>query len=59
MGAPEAIPFGSETGAAQFSKDNGGSVVRLDQIPESYVLGSVELSSAAPLPAVSRNEVLK
>lgn len=59
MGAPEAIPFGSEAGAARFAEGNGGSVVRLGEIPESYVLGSVELSSASPLPAESRNEVPK
>ncbi|WP_428643950.1 nitrous oxide reductase accessory protein NosL [Roseibium sp.] len=49
MGAPETIPFGSESGALQFAEVNGGSVVRLKDIPETYVLGSVELSAAAPM----------
>ncbi len=49
MGAPETIPFGSEAGALSFAGNNGGSVMRLKDIPENYVLGSVELSAAAPM----------
>jgi len=41
MGAPEAIPFGSEKEAEAFVAQEGGSIVRLSAIPESYVLGSV------------------
>lgn len=38
MGAPEAIPFGTEQAALGFTAENGGSVVRFDKIPDSYVL---------------------
>lgn len=41
MGAPEVIPFGSEDGAKAFVADEGGNVVRLSEVPASYVLGSV------------------
>ncbi len=41
MGAPEAIPFGSENGAEGFVAEQGGNIVRLSEIPEAYVLGSV------------------
>lgn len=41
MGAPEVIPFGSEEGAKAFVADEGGNIVRLSEIPASYVLGSV------------------
>lgn len=41
MGTPEAIPFGSEDAAARFMVDHGGKAVRLNDIPDSYVLGSV------------------
>ncbi len=49
MGAPETIPFGDEAVAMEFAATNGGKVVRLDGIPEDYVLGSYlpETMSAA------------
>ena len=43
MGTPEVIPFGDERGAAAFTTDNGGVVVRLKDIPDAYVLGPVGL----------------
>lgn len=43
MGAPETIPFGSNQDALEFASDNGGSVVRLADIPDDYVLGPVEI----------------
>ncbi|UES59885.1 copper resistance protein CopZ (plasmid) [Roseibium aggregatum] len=46
MGAPEAIPFGSEDGARAFSGEHGGSVLRFTEIPADYVLGAVDVSSA-------------
>ncbi|MES0810517.1 nitrous oxide reductase accessory protein NosL [Roseibium sp. SCPC15] len=49
MGAPEAIPFGTETGANAFAEENGGSVLRFADIPADYVLAPVELSSASQL----------
>ncbi len=46
MGAPEAIPFGTEKGAQEFSSEHGGRILRLADIPADYVLAPVELSSA-------------
>ena len=43
MGTPEAIPFGSEDAAARFMADHGGKAVRLNDIPDNYVLGPVAL----------------
>ena len=39
MGAAEAVPFGTEPPARAFAAAHGGSVVRLDGIPDDYVLG--------------------
>jgi copper chaperone NosL len=50
MGTPEVIPFGLEQSAAAFAADNGGLVVRLDDIPDAYVLGPVELNQEATNP---------
>ncbi|QDG79340.1 nitrous oxide reductase accessory protein NosL [Labrenzia sp. PHM005] len=49
MGAPETIPFGTETGAREFADKNGGDVVRLADISEDYVLAPVDVSSALQL----------
>lgn len=38
MGAEEAVPFGVQAAAARFAQENGGRVVRLKGIPNSYVL---------------------
>lgn len=50
MGTPEVIPFGLEQSAAAFAADNGGLVVRLDDIPDAYVLGPVELNQETTNP---------
>ena len=42
MGAPETVPFSDRAGADRFAASHGGRLVRLDDIPESYVLGAVE-----------------
>ena len=47
MGTPEAIPFGSEDAAARFMADHGGKAVRLNDIPDRYVLGPVALRETA------------
>lgn len=39
MGAAEAVPFSDEQRARAFATDFGGMVVRLDEIPDDYVLG--------------------
>ncbi|MEI7606603.1 MAG: nitrous oxide reductase accessory protein NosL [Rhodospirillaceae bacterium] len=39
MGAPEAIPFGTQLAAEAFRDTNGGRVVRFTEIPRDYVLG--------------------
>ena len=45
MGTPEVIPFGEEQTASAFAADHGGAVVRLQEIPDAYVLGPVGLES--------------
>ncbi|MEP2703830.1 MAG: nitrous oxide reductase accessory protein NosL [Roseibium sp.] len=49
MGAPEVIPFGTEAGALNFAEEHGGSVLRLADVPESYVFAPVEISAAVDL----------
>lgn len=56
MGAPEAIPFGTEKGAEDFAAAHGGSVLRLDDIPADYVLAPVELSAAEQLSSSEPDE---
>ncbi|UWR14241.1 nitrous oxide reductase accessory protein NosL [Sulfitobacter sp. M368] len=43
MGAPEAVPFGTQAAANDFAQIHGGRVLQLHQIPDDYVLGPVEL----------------
>ena len=43
MGAPEAVPFSAQDAAEAFRGQYGGRLVRLEDIPDSYVLGPVEL----------------
>ena len=50
MGTPEVIPFGAEQGATGFVAEHGGVVVRLDDIPNAYVLGPVGLDEDTPDP---------
>jgi len=39
MGAPETIPFTTERAALAFTEKFGGRVLRLSEIPDSYILG--------------------
>jgi copper chaperone NosL len=48
MGAPEAVPFSDRAAADAFRAANGGRVVRLDEIPDAYVLGPVDLPAGSP-----------
>ena len=48
MGAPEAVPFSTEPAAETFRAGHGGRVVRLDDIPDDYVLGPVDVPSSMP-----------
>lgn len=48
MGAPEAVPFSTEPAAETFRAEHGGRIVRLDGIPDDYVLGPVDLSPTMP-----------
>lgn len=50
MGVPEVIPFGTEFGAARFVDEFGGTLVQLDGIPDSYVLGPAKLSQRSADP---------
>ena len=47
MGAPEAVPFSDQAAAESFRAAHGGRLVRLDGIPDEYVLGPVDLVRAA------------
>src|SRR5690606_25655652 len=51
MGASEAVPFSTEPAAESFRARHGGRVLRLDDIPDDYVIGPVELASPLPGPA--------
>lgn len=51
MGANEAVPFASEPDAEAFRARHGGRVLRLDAIPDDYVIGPVELASPVPAAA--------
>ena len=44
MGAPEAIPFGTRAGADSYAAEHGGTVAGLDDIPDDYVLGPVDIA---------------
>ena len=47
MGAPEAVPFSDPAAAEAFRAKHGGRVVQLDEIPDEYVLGPVQLEHQA------------
>ena len=47
MGTPEAVPFAEEPAAREFAKQNGGRLVGLDEVPDAYVLGPVEVNAPA------------
>jgi nitrous oxide reductase accessory protein NosL len=47
MGAPEAVPFSDPQSAEAFRARYGGRVVKLADIPDSYVLGPVNLGAGA------------
>lgn len=40
MGAPETVPFSDRAAAEQFAAEYGGRIVRFDEVPKDYVLGS-------------------
>jgi copper chaperone NosL len=42
MGAPETIPFSSMEAAAAFTEQFGGRVLKLADIPDSYILGPAQ-----------------
>lgn len=48
MGAPEAVPFSDEAVADAFRTEHGGRLVRLDEVPDDYVLGPVDIELPAP-----------
>lgn len=48
MGAPEAVPFASPDAADAYVTENGGRIVRLDHIPDDYILAPVDVSAAEP-----------
>ncbi|MHB0950895.1 MAG: nitrous oxide reductase accessory protein NosL [Allorhizobium sp.] len=46
MGTEEAVPFSSEADARAFSEKHGGRLVRFDDMPKDYILGSGDESPA-------------
>lgn len=46
MGAPEAVPFGTESAAQAFAMQEGGTVMRLAQIPDKLVLAPAETGTS-------------
>jgi copper chaperone NosL len=53
MGAPEAVPFGTEPAARAFAAEHGGEVRRLDAVPTDYVLGPTETPADGSAPAAT------
>lgn len=53
MGAPEAIPFGSQQGADTFVAEHGGAIMRFADIPSDYVLAPVVAEDPAEPAAMS------
>jgi copper chaperone NosL len=51
MGAPEAVPFSDEAAAEAFRAAHQGRVVRLADIPDSYVMGPIDDAGPASRPA--------
>jgi copper chaperone NosL len=45
MGAPEAVPFGTHDQANIFTSKYGGEIVKLNDIPDDYILAPVDLST--------------
>ncbi len=54
MGVPEVIPFGVRSDAESFVKQYGGKIVRFAEIPEDYVLSSVDTASAGETGAAAQ-----
>lgn len=48
MGAPEAVPFSDRAAAESFQARHQGRVLRLNEIPDTYVLGPVDLQLPTP-----------
>lgn len=49
MGTEEAVPFSKDADARAFAKLHGGRVVRFNDVPQDYVLGSgTSMPDAAP-----------
>ena len=51
MGAAETVPFSTREAAELFATRNGGDVVRFEDIPPEYVLGSAETAPPAKRPS--------
>jgi copper chaperone NosL len=43
MGAPEVVPFGTEGAAQAFVAQHGGRIVKLEDVPDSYVLSPMAM----------------
>jgi len=43
MGAPEPVPFATRQAAVDFTTHHGGKIVAFSEIPESSILGPVEV----------------
>jgi len=49
MGAPEQVPFASKAAAGKFMQKYGGHVATFSEIPDSAVLGPVEMDGASKM----------
>jgi copper chaperone NosL len=56
MGEAEAIPFSDQAAAQAFVAENGGRVVRFDQMPRDYILPSGDTGPGAGMPAMPQDE---
>ncbi len=55
MGAPELVPFRTETAAAAFVTEYGGRVIGYDEITDEMVLSPVEIELPEPSKPVARD----
>ncbi|NTA84509.1 copper resistance protein CopZ [Agrobacterium tumefaciens] len=59
MGAEEAVPFSAREAADKFAVENGGKVVKFEEVPRDYVLGSGDTEKSKESAPVSEHEDAK
>jgi copper chaperone NosL len=55
MDQNEAVPFSSREAAEAFAKEQGGRLVRFEEMPKSYILASVDAGPSASHDGLNRD----